>query len=132
MGQNKTKSRFGRPKENFISQPCVTENWSKHHCTTEPMSWRKCVNMHCEENTLWSWPTWQNCCWENKKISKSSRAPRRTKTIQENSQIKFKIFWSNRRVYVWQKVSERALIPCITPIIKHRGGSVLVYGVFYQ
>ena len=43
---------------------------------------------------------------------------------------KFKIFGSNKKVYVWQRVGERAAIPCITPTVKHRGGSVIVCRAF--
>ena len=42
----------------------------------------------------------------------------------------FEIFRSNRRVYVWKRVVERAATPCITPTIKHGGGSVMVREAF--
>ena len=37
---------------------------------------------------------------------------------------KFEIFRSNRRVSVRQRVGQRVAIPCITPTVKHGGGSV--------
>ena len=40
-----------------------------------------------------------------------------------------KSFGSNRRVYVQQRVSERATTSCIIPTIKHGGGSVMVSGL---
>ena len=40
---------------------------------------------------------------------------------------KFEIFGSNERVYMWQRVGERAATPCITPTIKHGGGSVMMW-----
>ena len=45
---------------------------------------------------------------------------------------KLEIFGSNRRVYVWQRVDERAAAPYITPSVKHRGGSVMVGGYWLQ
>ena len=39
---------------------------------------------------------------------------------------KFKIFGSNWRVYMQQRVGKRAATPCITPAVKHRWGSVMV------
>ena len=44
-------------------------------------------------------------------------------------ELKFKIFGSNRRVYVQQRVGERAAIPCITQTIKYRGDSVILWGL---
>ena len=46
------------------------------------------------------------------------------------NESKFKIFGSNKRVYVWQRVGERAVSPCITPPKKHGRGSVIVWGTF--
>ena len=43
---------------------------------------------------------------------------------------KFKIFGSNRKVYVRWRVYERAADPSIAPSIKHRGGSAVVWGAF--
>ena len=43
---------------------------------------------------------------------------------------KFEIFGSKTRVYVQQRVSERAAIPCITPTLKHGGGSIMALGAF--
>ena len=34
----------------------------KHHFPTEAILWKKCVNIHCQENTHWSRPIWQNYC----------------------------------------------------------------------
>ena len=42
------------------------------------------------------------------------------------SKTKFEIFWSNMMVYVWKRVDERATTLCITPTVKHGGGSVMV------
>ena len=41
----------------------------------------------------------------------------------------FENFGSNRRVYVRRRVDERAAIPCITPTVKHEGGSATVWGL---
>ena len=43
---------------------------------------------------------------------------------------KFEIFRSNRTVYVWWRVSEKAAIPCITPTVKYERDSVMVWGSF--
>ena len=43
---------------------------------------------------------------------------------------KFEIFGSNKRVYVYQRVGERAAILCITPTVKYGGGSVKVWRAF--
>ena len=57
---------FTCAEDNFISHQLAWQkaDCSKHHRTTEPMSWKKCVNIHCEEKTQWSWPIWQICCQE--------------------------------------------------------------------
>ena len=62
----------------------------------------------------------RNHCWGNKTMSKASSGPRRTK------ESKFEIFGSNRRVYVLQKVGERAATSCITWTVNHISGSVMV------
>ena len=45
-------------------------------------------------------------------------------------ELKFEIFGSNMKLYVQQRVGESAATPCITPIIKHGGGSVIVWEAF--
>ena len=36
--------------------------------------------------------------------------------------------WSNKRVYVLQRVSERTANSCIPPTVKHGGNSIMVWG----
>ena len=43
---------------------------------------------------------------------------------------KFEIYQSNRTVYEQWRVGERAATFCITPTIKHGGGSAMVWGAF--
>ena len=43
---------------------------------------------------------------------------------------KFEIFGSNKRVYVQRRVGERAATSCITPIIKHRRDTVMMWRAF--
>ena len=68
------------------------DDYTKYHCTIESMMWKNCVNIQCEEKTLWSWPIWQNCCqennWGSKTMSKGSRGPKCTKTGQRRSGTK--------------------------------------------
>ena len=48
----------------------------------------------------------------------------------QTDESKFEIFQSNRRVYVKQRVDERAATQSITPTVKHGGGSVMVLRTF--
>ena len=43
---------------------------------------------------------------------------------------KFEIFWSNRRICKLRRVGERTATPCITPTLKHGGGSVMDWEAF--
>ena len=43
---------------------------------------------------------------------------------------KFEIFGSSRRVFVRCRVSERMVPQCVTPTVKHGGGSVMIWGSF--
>ena len=136
-GQNKTKSRAGIPKDttraedNFIIHQFAWEkaDCSKHHCTTKPMLRKKCQNP-LWEMTLWNWPIWPNCC-QKTTFEKAKQCQKAHKDwtrehwnkVLWTDELKFEIFGSNRRVYVVQ-VGERAATLWITPIIKHRRGSV--------
>ena len=93
---------FNNAGDNFISHHLVWQKagFSKHHCTTELMSWKKCVNIHGEEKTvklaymveLLS----RNHCWGSKTMSKCSSGSRRIKTWQQNSldgRIKVRNLW---------------------------------------
>ena len=112
----------------------MTVDCSKHHCITKSMSWKKCMNIHSEEKTLWSWIIWQNCCQETT-VEEANQCQKAHKdwTIDQwnkvlwTDELKFEIFRSNRRVCVQRKVGETAATPYITPTIKHGGGSVIVY-----
>ena len=113
---------------------------SKHYCTTEPMSWKKYIRIHCEK-TLWSWPKWKNCCQPLLRKQNNVKRLQWTKahkywTIELRNKVlwsdesKFKIFRSNRTIYVRWKVRESAATPCITPTVEHGGGFVVVCGAF--
>ena len=43
---------------------------------------------------------------------------------------KFEIFGSSRRVFVRRQVGERMVPQCMTPTVKHGGGSVMIWGSF--
>ena len=43
---------------------------------------------------------------------------------------KFEVFGSKRRKYVRQRPNEKMLKQCITPSVKHGGGSVMIWGCF--
>ena len=83
---------------------------------------------------LLSW----NHCLRSKTISKGSSGSKVHEdwTIEQWNKVvwidksKFEIFGSNRRVYVQWQVDEGTGTPCITPIVKHGGGSVIVWGAF--
>lgn len=51
-------------------------------------------------------------------------------TVLWTDESKFQLFGSNRRVYVRRRQGERASPQCITPTVKHGGGSVMVWGSF--
>ena len=105
---------FTYADDNFISHQLAWQkaDCSKQHCTTEPMCWKKfCQHPQWGEDSvklayiveLLS----RSHCWERKTMSKVSSGPRHTeKTIEWNKvfwtdELKFEIFWSNTRVYVW-------------------------------
>ena len=94
------------------------------------MSWKKFVNIHCEEKILWSWPIWQNCCQETpiEEAKQCQNPPVGQGGIKFFGQAKFEIFVSNRRIYMQRWVGERVANPCITSTVKHRGGSVMMCG----
>ena len=75
----------------------------------------------------------RNYCRGSKTISKSFSWLRCTKTGQQQGnkvlwtdESKFEIFGSNRRVYAWRRVDERAATLYITPTVKRGRGSVMV------
>ena len=62
-GPNKTKIELVEQNQQQEQRTIlsVRVTWQKadcfkYHWTTEPMSRKKCVNIHCEEKTLWGWP----------------------------------------------------------------------------
>ena len=78
----------------------------------------------------------KNHCWESKTMSRGSSGPKTGQLSSEKKflwtdELKFEVFGSNRRVYVQQRVNERAATPSLTPTIKHRGGSIVVWGLLF-
>ena len=115
-------------------------DWYKHHCITEQIS-RKNVSI----------PTvWKRLCEAGLKGRISVKKPllrkqNNVKGVQWDKAHKdriieqwnkvlwidksmFKIFRSNRTVYVRRRIGERAAISCINPTVKDDGGSVVVLG----
>ena len=80
----------------------------------------------------------RNHCWGSKTMSKGFSGPRLHKdwTIAQWNKVlwtevsKFEISGSNRRVYMWRRVNERAGTSCITPTIKHGVDSIMVWCAF--
>jgi hypothetical protein len=58
----------------------------------------------------WTYDDWKNVLWTD--------------------ESKFEIFNTKRRVYVRRRTGERYLSACVTPTVKHGGGSVMVWGCF--
>ena len=112
------------PLFSHVKGSTISSVTSLRDCTTEPMLRKKCVNIHCEEKTRWSWLILQNCyqettveearyggaCnkyrWGSKTMSKKIQWTKVHKdlTIEQWNKVlwtdksKFKIFRSNRRV----------------------------------
>ena len=111
----------------------VEDNFSSHQFV-----WQKadCSTHHCTNETMWSWPRWQNCCQEitAEETKQCQMAPVGHWTIEQWN----KVLWTNEsmfeifgpRVYMWWRVGERAATPWMTPIVKHGGRSLMVWRVF--
>ena len=52
------------------------------------------------------------------------------KKVLWTNESKFEIFGSSRRVFVRRRVGERTVPQCVTPTVKHGGGSVMIWGSF--
>ena len=52
------------------------------------------------------------------------------KRVLWTDESKFEVFGSKRRKYVRQRPNEKMLKQCITPSVKHGGGSVMIWGCF--
>ena len=52
------------------------------------------------------------------------------KQVLWTDESKFELFGSNHRVYVRRQTGDRLKAPCVTPTIKHGGGSAMVWGCF--
>lgn len=63
-----------------------------------------------KEHENWTIEQWKNVLWTD--------------------ESKFELFGSHRRQYCRRKVNERYQANCITPTVKHGGGSVMVWGCF--
>jgi len=63
-----------------------------------------------QEHATWSMQQWKNVLWSD--------------------ESKFEIFGSHRKVYVRRGPHEKMLPECLTPTVKHGGGSVMVWGSF--
>lgn len=50
------------------------------------------------------------------------------KQVLFTDETKFELFGSNRRTFVRRMANERFIKECLTPTIKHGGGSVMVWG----
>ena len=52
------------------------------------------------------------------------------KRVLWTNESTFEIFGSSRRVFVRCRVGERMVLQCVTPTVKHGGGSVMIWGSF--
>ena len=74
--------------------------------------------------------------WQNKKKRLAWAMKHRQWTTEDWKKVlwtdesKFEIFGSSRRVFVRRRVGERMVPRCVTPTVKHGGGSVMVWGSF--
>ena len=90
---------------------------------------KKCQHLLLEENSV---KLAYMCIQETfvEEAKKSFSAPKHTNKVLGIDESKFKISRSSWRVYVWWRVSERAVTPSISPTEKHGGGSVIVWEAF--
>ena len=52
------------------------------------------------------------------------------KKVLWTDESNFEIFASPRKVFVRRRVDERIVPECVTPTVKHGGGSVMIWGYF--
>ena len=142
-GQNKTKSWASRPKltrraeDKFIwvtswrdrrlTAPYITAQLNQYR--------KKNVSTSTVRRRLWSWPILQNCY--QKTLFNKQKDVKRLHWVKSykdwttkqwnkvlwTDESKFKIFESNRTVYVWRRVGERAANSWIAPTVKHTAAS---------
>ena len=75
--------------------------------------------------------------WQNKKKSHEDWAMKHRQWTTENwkkvlwtDESKFVIFGSSLRVFVRRRVGKSTVPQCVTPTVKHGGGSVMIWGSF--
>ena len=145
-GQNKTKNNQKSKRQFYESHQFVWQkgNCFKYHCTPEPISWKNV-----------STPTMRKISCE---AGLQSRAAVKKLLLRKQNNVKrlqwaqvhkywtreqwnkvlwtekstFKIFGSNRRVYVRQKVGEKAATPMYYTNYKAQRRLCHGVGVFYQ
>ena len=74
--------------------------------------------------------------WQNKKkrlawaMKHHQWTTENWKKVLWTDESKFEIFDSSRRVFVRCRVGKRMVPQCVTPTVKHGGGSVMIWGSF--
>ena len=74
--------------------------------------------------------------WQNKKkrlawvMKHHQWTTENWKKVFWTDESKFEIFVSSRSVFVRCRVDERMVPQCVTPTVKHGGGSVMIWGLF--
>lgn len=145
-GQNKTKSSNKSRGQFHQSHQLAWQKFdcSKHHCTTEPMLWKKKASTSTVkifwESGIYGKIAVKKPLLRNQNNVKRLQCVKAHKdwTIQQCNKVlwtdesKFEIFGSHRSVYVRRRVGERAATPCIPPTVKHRKSSVIVWGGYCQ
>ena len=126
-------------KTTLLETSTCMVDFSKHHCTTESMLRKNMSTSNvrrrpCETGLFSRIAVKKPLLWKqnNVKILQLTKVHKDWEKVLWTDESKFKIFQSNRRIYVWQRVGKKAATPCITPTIKHGGGSVLMERGFCQ
>lgn len=150
-GQNKSKTRSGRPKsttsaeDKFIvvtskrdrrkTAPEISAELNKTRgkpVSTETVRRRLCAaglkgRVAARKALLRSVNKKKRLQWARKHVN---WGPEDWKKCLFTDESKFEIFSNKRRVYVRRGKNERMLPQCILPTVKHGGGSVMVWGCF--
>ena len=101
------------------------------------MTENKFVNIHWREDSvklayMAELLSRKHCCGNNVKrlhlvkVHKNWTIKHWNKVLSTDKSM-FEVYGSNRRLYVQRRLDERAVTRCITPTVKHRKGSVMVW-----
>ena len=100
-GSHEDRHRKGRPR--VTSKNCCKETTTKKDTNKKRLAWAK-------KHKQWKLEWYKSVLWSD--------------------ESKFKIFGSNRRVFVIHRVGEHMISACVVPTVKHGGGGVMAWGCF--